>query len=281
MQRRAAAIYFVFFLVIAAGAWAYIGVAEDTQRPQFSVSGPTFENGTTQEIGGTEYTVENIESAGGSGSAELAATLLWTNESALLTETIDNGSIIPYEGADHEVIIGNVSAESPVTLQQYYNVSAMLQNDDAVENDLATQNGTDYVVYRSNQSLRPLAEYLPERNVAELGVGDSLEYQGNETTVREVTSDGVTVGRFGPAQLEADLSEGGNVTLANDEQYFAHFPSSDSVTLVPSEQYPGYAETVAERDYFNERLAGLWGIVIVAGLAALLLMAMAYMPVRG
>ena len=71
------------------------------------------------------------------------------------------------------------------------------------------------------------------------------------------------------------------MTLANGDRYFAHFPNSHEVTLVPGDQYPQYAETVDQRDYFGERLAGLWGVVIVSLLAAIFLLATSYLPTRG
>jgi hypothetical protein len=277
MQRRAAAIYFVFFLVVGAGAWAYIGVAEDTQRPAFSVSGHSFDSGQTQPIDGTEYTLSEI---GGTG-ADVEGTLTWTNESGLHTATIENGSLIPYEGEEYEVVVANQTNVTSATLREYYNVTAILAQDDAVEDDLATRNGTEYVVYRDNQSIRPLESYLPERDVAEVATGDTLAYQGNETTVREITTEGMTVGWIAPTQMAVDLAEGGNVTLANDEQYFAHFPDNTTVDVVPIDQYPQYSETLAQQDFFAERLAGLWGIVILSGIAALFLLSVAYMPVRG
>ena len=287
MQRRAAAIYFVFFLVIGAGAWAYIGVAEDTQRPQFSVSGPTFENETTQAIGGTEYTVTEVVTVGGGGGhgggggGSLEATVVWTNESSLHTASIENDSIIPYEGDEYRVHVANQTNVSSATLREYINVSARLTEDSEVENSLATKNDTDYVVYRENQTLVPLDDYLPERDTVELQVDDTLQHEGNETTVRAIEPSGLTVGWIAPGQEEVDLQEGANMTLANGDRYFAHFPNSHEVALVSGDQYTQYAETVDQRDYFNERLAGLWGVVIVSGLAAIFLLATSYLPTRG
>ena len=288
MQRRAAAIYFVFFLVVGAAAYAYIGVAQETQEPGFQLDGTTLEGNGSATIGGVEYAVTELGHAsggggghGGGGGGELVATLEWTNESARQTATLDNGSTVTYRGQSYTVVIANETNVSSFTLREEQNVSAILANDSAVKNTLATQNDTDYVVYRENDSLRPASEYLPAPETREFSTGDSYQYEGNETTVAEVTPSAVTLEQFGPAVNTVELNEGTNVTLANGDQYFAHFPNDHAVSLVPIEQYDDYQDTISQQDYFDERVNGLWGIVIVSFSAAFLILSMAYMPHRG
>jgi len=93
----------------------------------------------------------------------------------------------------------------------------------------------------------------------------------------------VTLEWTGPVANSEELQEGTNVTLANGGQYFAHFPDGQDevVSLVPSDQYPSYQATIGQRNYFDERMNGLWGIVIISGSAAFLILSMAYMPHRG
>lgn len=292
MQRRAAAIYFVFFLVVGAAAYAYIGVAQSSQQPAFNVDGPTLAGNESTTIDGTEYTAAEVghESSGGGGGhgggggeGALVATLEWTNDSARQTATLENESTVTYQDTSYTVLVANGSDVSSFTLREELNVSAILANDDAVENSVATRNDTEYVVYRENDSLHPLSEYLPEPDTRQFSTGDSYQYEGNETTVAEVTSSGVTLEWTGPVANSEELQEGTNVTLANGEQYFAHFPDGqdEAVMLVSVDQYESYQATVSQRDYLGERVNGLWGIVIISGSAAFLILSMAYMPHRG
>lgn len=162
MQRRAAAGYFVFFLVLSVAAYAYIGIAE-SQRPEPQLEGPTLTNDSSFTADGTTYTASNIHRASGGGGS-MAADLTWSNGSS-------------------------------------------------------------------------------------------------EETV--------------------ELSEGGNVTLANGQRYFAYFPNETAVQVASSDQYASYTATLADQDYFKERQNGFWGISILSGIAAVLMIGMAYMPVRG
>ena len=83
MQRRAVAIYLVFFAVLAAGAY---GLIQTTSAPSVAVDGPTQKDGDRVTFGDRTYdlSVEN-------GSGELS----WTNESAVFEATIENGSTVP------------------------------------------------------------------------------------------------------------------------------------------------------------------------------------------
>lgn len=287
MQRRAAAIYFVFFLVVGAGAYAYIGVAQSSQQPAFQLDGTTLEGNESATIDGVEYTVTSVghESDGGGhgggGEGALIAELEWTNESARHTATVENGSTVPYQDKEYNVAVPNESGPTSFTLREELNVSAIRANDDAVENTVATKNDTEYVVYRENDSLQELSTYLPEPETREFSTGDSFEYEGNDATVAEVTSSEVTLAWTAPMDKSAELSEGTNVTLAGGSEYFAHFPNDHAASLVPVEQYGGYDHTVSKRDYFDERINGLWGIVIVSFSIAFLVLSMAYMPNRG
>lgn len=289
MQRRAAAIYFAFFLVVGAAAYAYIGVAQTSQQPDFSLEGPTLSAEESTTIDGTEYTVTELGHAGGGGGGhggggggELVATLEWTNDSVRKSATLENGSSTTLDGTDYTVHVANESDVSTFTLREELNVSAILQNDPAVENTTATYNDTEQVVYRENGTIRPLSEYLPEPGTREFSVGDSYQYEDTETTVAEVTPAGVTLEWTASESQSAELQEGANVTLASGQQYFAHFSDDEEhVSLVSVDQYGDYAHTEQARSYFQERLNGLWGIVIISGFAAFLVLSAAYLPNRG
>jgi len=287
MQRRAAAIYFVFFLVVGAGAYAYIGVAEQTHQPQFEfndATATTIQNESAATIDGTEYQLSAITTSGGGGHGGGGATvadLTWTNESALETGTLSNNSTTTYQNDSYRVLVANESGVSEFDLQAQQNVTAILRNDSAVENEPATQNGTRYVVYRENSTLRPLGEYLPEPETITFAEGETFPYEGNDATIANVTTSEVRFEWAASTENSVELQEGQNVTLANGQQYFAHFHHHESVEVIPVEQYGEFAQTNDERSTFNERLNGLWAIVIISGTAAVLMLGSAYLPVRG
>ncbi|WP_324759972.1 hypothetical protein [Haloarcula montana] len=280
MQRRAAAAYFVFFLVVSVAAYAYIGVAE-SQRPEVTLDAEAeLTNDSTFTAGETTYTVSNIQQ--GSDGGSMAADLAWTNESSQYTATLENGSTTTYQNDSYLILTDGESGT--VTLREQLNVTRLLSEDDAVEDTLATRNGTDYVVYRNNSTLRPLAEWLPEPDTVEFQTGENYPYTtdsgSQQTTIATVDSGTATLEWIAPRDRSAELSEGGNVTL-DDGRYFAHFPDQSTVQLVPIDQYGAYEEDLARQDYFHERKNGLWGISILSGIGAVLVLGMAYLPVRG
>lgn len=285
MQRRAAAAYFAFFLVVSVAAYAYIGVAE-SQRPEVTLEGEALENDSTLTVDGTTYTVSNIHLSGGGGhgggGGSMAADLSWTNDSSRYTATVEADSTTTVDGTPYVVTVDNESGTATLTEEQ--NVTQLLIEDPEVENSLATQNGTEYVVYREDDSLQPVSEWLPEPETRTYSVGDSFAYQTGdgtqETTVASVTESVMTVEWFAPEDKTMELSEGGNVTLQG-QQYFAHFPDEESVKLVSTDQYGTYQATLDDQDYFHERKNGLWGVSILSGVAAVLMLGMAYLPNRG
>jgi hypothetical protein len=99
----------------------------------------------------------------------------------------------------------------------------------------------------------------------------------NETTVANVTRDGVVLEWTAPRTNVVEFTQGTNVTL-NGQQFVAHF-QDDRVLLSP--QLAEYQREIARQDYFHERENGLWGIVILSGVAAMFILVLAYLPVRG
>ena len=284
MQRRAAAAYFAFFLVVSVAAYAYIGVAE-SQRPEVTLEGEELTNDSTFTVDGTTHTVSNIHRTGGDGhggGGEMVADLSWTNDSSRYTATLEADSTATVDDTTYVVTVDNESSTATLTEEQ--NVTALLRADPSVENSLATQNGTEYVVSSEDGTLEPVSEWLPEPETRSYGVGDSFAYQTGdgtqETTVASVSESGMTVEWFAPEEKTAELTEGGNVTLQG-QQYFAHFPDEQSVQLVSTDQYGAYQATLGDQDYFHERTNGLWGISILSGIAATLMLGMAYLPNRG
>ncbi|MEF8776672.1 MAG: hypothetical protein V5A43_09265 [Haloarculaceae archaeon] len=286
MQRRAAAVYFALFVLIGAGTLGFIQVG--TSQPEVRLQAGELSSGDALTVEGVDYTVSDIgfgETEGEGEGEDIVGTLSWTNESYVATATLDNGSTIPFEGEEYRVVIENRTDVSSFELVEAFNVTALLLADDDVENELATRNGTDHVVYRADQRIEPLSEWLPAPDrQGPFAVGETMPYAAEEGTVpaavRSVEPDAATLAWDSTDDREAELTEGGNVTLG-ETQYFAHFTDEEHVQLVPTDQYwAAYQEELAYEDAWFERHAGLWAVVIASFLAAVILLSTAYMPVK-
>lgn len=80
MQRRAAAVYFVLFVLVGAGAYGFLGVIS---QPPVDLDGPTYGSGDEFSAGGVTYSVASI----GDGEGELS----YTNETSGESEAVDIG----------------------------------------------------------------------------------------------------------------------------------------------------------------------------------------------
>lgn len=281
MQRRAATLYFVFFIVMAASAYSVIAVAD---QPTVELDGDTYENGSQFTLDGREYTVTEAALESGEGESSYAGTIAWTNESAQYSATLGNNSTIDYQDGTSRLLVENASDPTTFTLRQEFNVSARLAEDPDVENRTYTSDdGTEFVRYR-NGSTQPLDEYLPEPETVEVSEGDEFAYDGNTTTVSNVSASEVTLVWTGERDESVSFGQAENITLAGTE-YFAHFSGSDAavqITLAPADDvYPSYERQVARQDYFQERMNGLWGVVILAGTVATLIVGLAMLPNKG
>jgi hypothetical protein len=289
MQRRAAAIYFVFFLVIGVGAYAYIGVVQ-SEQPQVSLDAP-IEGGANSSftVGGQEYTISSVEEESDGGS--IVGELAWTNESARSTAELANGSNATYQDRRWQVLIANESNVSELTLRERVNSTRELRADPAVQNETANYQGEQWVVWAGNETLNePLAEWLPAPENETVALGATFPYEGNEDAeVTAIAPSAATVSWSEPSENTAELSEGGNVTIEG-RTYFVHFPDNSTAQLAPvyaspqeneqSELYSQYLNTLDRQDYFTERTNGLWGITLISLTAAVILLGAAYMPVK-
>ena len=273
MQRRAATVYAVLFLVIAAGAYSLIGVA---QQPQIDVEGETYAQNDTVTVNGLTYNVSSV----GDGQG----TLTRVNESARYTETLANNSTVQLDNSTYRVLIPNESDPSQFTLRQEFNLS---ENATTVD-----QNGTTYVVVDQgeNKSLVPIDEYkrqkFGEPETRQHSEGDTFQFRGNQTTVTNVTTDEATLAWNAPRTLQTSLAEGETVSLGpdgNNQTFVAHFVErkvdGNTTTVVQLSPNPkAYQKEVSEINEFNERIAGLWGVVIMSALTVVLLFGLAFLP---
>jgi hypothetical protein len=267
MQRRAATVYAVLFLVIGAGAYSLIGVA---QEPGIDLQGETYAENETVTVNGLEYTLASV----GDGEGTLAR----VNESSRYTATLANNSTTQLNNDTYRVLIPNESDPGQFTLRQEFNLSDNVST--------TTQDGTQFVVVNQSdgsKSLVPVDQYKLEQfgepDTRQVGEGEDFQFEGNETRVTNVTAEEATLSWTAPRTLETSLSEGANVTLGpegNNQTFVAHFPEEGTVQLSPDEDE--YQQQVNAQDDFNERIAGLWGVAILSVLTVILLFGLAFLP---
>ncbi|MFW5956543.1 MAG: hypothetical protein ACOCQY_03980 [Halorhabdus sp.] len=167
MQRRAAAIFAVFFLLVGAGAFAFMGL---TEAPTVSLPGEAYAGGEEFSVGDRTYTVgETIEDS--------SAQLTWRNESARFSATVENNSTV-----------------SPLDLSwegQQARWSVTLDGDSTFTSENET-----YRVALNTTADPPSATLTNVDNASvneTVTVGDTLSYEANETTITTIDDDGLTL----------------------------------------------------------------------------------------
>ncbi|WP_266079660.1 hypothetical protein [Haladaptatus caseinilyticus] len=273
MQRRAAGVYIAVFLVIAAGAYSLIGVA---QEPTVSVENPDktlSKQGQKLNVDGRQYNVTSLSD----GSAEVA----WTQQSATYSAELTNNSTIEQNNTTFRLLIPNQSNPNRATLREVQNLTNDTQTIEQGNQTYVVVNGSDNG--SANKSLVPVDEYkrqqYGEPETRTLRQGNNFQYQNNTTTIQNITKEAVMLQWKAPKTTTTSLSDGGTADLGpNNKTFVAH---SESGKVLLSSDVEGYNEQKAEINHFNERIAGLWGVSILSFLAALLLAMLAYMPFKG
>ena len=265
MQRRWAAIYIAFFLVMAVSAYSVMAVAEE---PGIDLDGEALSDGDTLEIDGTTYTF-SVEDGEGS---------IAFNETVEQSEAFANNSAIEYRDGVYNVSIESAEEPEQFDLVEEFDVESILEGDENVENETVTrEDGNEYVVYQ-NGTTQLLDEYLPDPDRETFGVGDTLEHDNVTKTVDAISSDEVTVVWEEDVESTLDIDEGKVVTLGDTEYVLTYL---DDDTVLVSTDLDGYDEAQANIDYFDERLSGLLYVIIFSLGSGALLAAMAFLPHRG
>jgi hypothetical protein len=278
MQRRAAIAYVLLFLVLGVGSYGLIATA---QQPTvtFQDADHRLSAGDRFAVDDRQYTVTDVTAEEEEGETTYSGALEWTNDSATYTESWESGSVVNASGFEGNLTIANESDPSGFTLVEEINRTAILQEDPNADNETVTRNGEDYVVVTEGNETRLVAvdEYFPEPETRTFSEGDSIDYAGNQTTVGNVTRSEVPVSWTAPRTNTVELSNAGNVTL-HGQQYFVYFVSDSEVVL--ESDYSVYAEQTAEIDQYTTLQNGLWGVSILSGVSAVLLIGMAFLPSR-
>lgn len=290
MQRRAAAVYVAFFLVVGAASFSLIATAS---APQLSFENPDhrLSQNDSFTLDGQEYAVTEISAEmeggggdghGGGGQAHLvrSGTIEYTNDSAVQTVEWANDSTITYNGREWAVTTDNGS--KTVTLTETVDRAAILRNDSDVENETTTVDGEEYVVERASDNgsreLIPVEEYFSEPETREYAVGDQVSnVERNTATVAAVTPEAATLEYTGPQTNEIAVEDEANVTVG-DTTYLAYFP--DNSTLVLTQEFETYEQYRSAEESQTTMTNGLWGVTILSGLSAFFLLGLAYLPTR-
>lgn len=289
MQRRAGAAFVVFFLLVGA---ASLGLVVTAESPELEASGQTYQQGDTFTVSGTEYTVSKVEKSesggggghggghgGGGGSVSYEAVFEWTNDSFQYTESWGNNSTVSYDGKQWRVLVGDGDDPTTFTLEEDIDESAILADDPNAADEMVTHEGEQHVVVTENgtEKLVPASEYFPAPETREFAEGETFDYDGNETTVESVSTSGASLTWTAPKVESVSAGQKGNVTLG-DQTYFLYFESGDEVLL--SSDFAGLNQYEQASTEHHHHKNGLWGVTILSGTTAILLLGMAYMPSR-
>ena len=269
MQRRAAAAYAVFFLVIALGAYAVIGSAS---APTVSVANAdvTVADGDQFTVGGTTYTASvNAQSA--------RATLSWTVQDAAYAATWAEDDVVAFQGTNYTATMPDGPDPRSVELTE---VRPLPEDVETTEVD-----GTEYVVLEGEgddeRRLVPVDRYLDEtQGPAEtrtLRQGQTYDYRGNQTTLAAVENESATLEWTAPATESVRGSPGDTVELGG-QAYVVHLTAAGTLQLDRDVQ--AYERQVEAVDTYHERITGLWYVVVLAGLSAVSVIGFAYLPSR-
>jgi hypothetical protein len=275
MQRRAAAAYVAFFLVIAAASYGVIAL---TDAPDVTVrpgeAERTLGEGTTFTVGDRDYTLTSIS---GGAQTDRTATLEWVNESERITESWAHNATVTFENRTYRVLIPNVSAPEAFQLRPEPGdwatprwrdgrqvVDVDIDDDGFVE--------TRVPIGRLIAGNETLANRTLDRDA-------TVQYAGNETRVAGLTNESAELQWSADVTHTIELAHASNATL-QDRTFLAYFPDNSTVYL-DSVESSRYFERQADADGYHRRTTGLWTVAILSGLASVLLIGLAYMPRRG
>jgi len=251
------------------------------------------EDGSTVSYNGSEYAVSVNDTAGSFTLAQaddasvnethaVGDTFTFRGPEATVT-SVESGAATLVWGGPYlfEVQTENVTDPTEATFTEQRDIEALVQRDPALYNETIVQDGVQKVTYRANDTNVAVDEYFPPLERHTIAEGETLTYQGNETTVDAVDNESVTLTRPGEVTNTLELTEGGNVTVG-DQQYFAHFPDNSTVQVLSTDEYYSeYSAQNQEIDSYQQRMNGLWGIAEISAVAAIILIATAFLPVRG
>ena len=278
MQRRAVAVFVALFLAVAGVAGALTATADS---PEIALENPEVDAAENDsiEVGGESYVVADIsESENDEGQMIISGTLE-REFTAETSETWANESTVSVDDREWRVEIPDENA-SEFTLVEVLDRQAILEADDAAENETVTLEDGEYVAVtdeNGERTLVPVGEYFPAPEERTHATGETLEYDGQTVTVDDVTADGAVL-TWETTQTETvEIAQQSTVTIG-DTEYVAHFP--DTSTLRMSTDIEAYEAQVTEIERFDQYNSGLSRVLILSVLSSIMLAGMAFIPSR-
>ncbi|MFB6201787.1 MAG: hypothetical protein ABEI98_07235 [Halorhabdus sp.] len=232
-------------------------------------------------------TLTNVDNASINSTFAPGDTLTYRGNDATVASISSNAVTLVW-GGPYMVVIPNATAMENVsqppnfTLVEQRNLTALATEDPALYNETVVIDGVRHVTYRANNTNVPVTEYFGTVERETFQRGDTLRYQGNETTVESITTKAVTLAWTGPTTDTIRLTSGSTFTQAGTEYLaLAESDSKIQVFTTNSEYYQEYTADKERIDSYNTRMLGLWGIVDISIVAVIILLGTALMPVRG
>jgi len=248
MQRRAVAMYLAFFLVV--GGVAY-GLIQTTAAPTVAMEGESYAEGDEVTLGERTWTVSSIAAEsdggggghGGGGGVTVSGELSWTDESAELETTIDNGSEVP----PTDVVWDGQTARREATFE---------------DGSTATDGTTTYeVAVNDSAGTLTLTNADDAADNETLEAEDTFQFRGFEATVTDISDGAATVVWGNPYLVvvetendseptEATFVEQRNLTqlATSDPALYDEVITQDGVLKVT---YRANDTNVAVTDYFD------------------------------
>lgn len=269
MQRRAAAMYVLLFLVIAVGALGFITL---TDGPSASMDDPDYELTLDDSvtIDGVEYQLTSL--------GEFTAQLTYVDEAAELSATFDDGDMVNITGTDYRVEVPDVDDPDNVTLVETYPEHDRNTTEDDEGNTLVQLDDGSWI--SEEEYLEQ--EYGPRDEIV-LSEGDTFEFipeeaeESVEATVDEILPTGFTVTWTGQAE-QTVLLQRNAVNTIGDTDFGTNFIGQDAIQL--TQDIDAFESHLEAHEVWDERYQGFWGVGVLSILAAVLIGALSYLPRR-
>ncbi|RLM76580.1 hypothetical protein [Halorubrum sp. Atlit-26R] len=272
------AVFVALFLAVAGVAGALTATAES---PEIALENPEIDasQDDSVEVGGETYVVADIsENENDAGQMVISGTLE-REFTAETSETWANESTVSVDDREWRVEIPGENA-TEFTLVEVLDRQAILEADDAAENETVTLEDGEYVAVtdeNGDRTLVPVDEYFPAPEERSYATGETLEYDGQTVTIDDVTADGAVLVWETTETETVELAQESTVTIG-DTEYVAHFP--DASTLRMSTDVEAYEAQVTEIERFNQYNSGLSRVLVLSILSSIMLAGMAFIPSR-
>ena len=278
MQRRAVAVFVALFLVVAGVTGALTATAE---TPEIALENPEIDasQNDTIDVGGESYVVADISESENDGGQTIISGTLEREFTAQTSETWANGSTVSVDDREWRVEIPGENA-TEFTLVEVLDRQAILEADDAAENETVTLDDGEYVAVTDEsgeRTLVPVDEYFPAPEERSHATGETLQYDGQTVTVDDVTAGGAVLVWETTETETVEVAQESTVTLG-DTDYVAHFP--DASTLRMSTDIEAYEAQLSEIERFNQYSSGLSRVFVLSVLSSIMIAGLAFIPSR-